>query len=64
MKLSEMEGQTLTVKLNGSDTMIAVLKEIRPIGFLFEVKSSDSGTYCAGQHVFMSTSCPITFSTV
>ena len=64
MKLSEMEGQTLNVKINGTSSMLALLKEIRPIGFFFEVKECTTGEYCTGQHVFISTNCPLTLSTL
>lgn len=63
MKLSELEGKTLNVQLSAKISMLAELKEIRPIGFFFEVKSCESGKYKIGQHVFMSAACPVTFST-
>jgi hypothetical protein len=64
MKLSQLEGKTLRVDFGKKHSVIAILKEIRPVGFYFEVTSSESSRYRAGQHVFMSVSCPVIFSTL
>jgi hypothetical protein len=64
MKLSQLEGKTLRVDFGKKHSFIAILREIRPIGFYFEVTSSESARYKAGQYVFLSVSCPVIFSTL
>jgi len=64
MKLSELEGRELRVDFGKKQSINAILREIRPIGFYFEVTSSASIKYRAGQYVFMSISYPIVFSTL
>lgn len=64
MKISEMVGQTLSLQVSEGISILAELQEIRPVGFLFEVKNSDISSYRKGQHVFLSVSCPFSFSTL
>lgn len=64
MKISELVGKTISLEVTQGNTIIAELKETRPVGFLFEVKHSELSSYLRGEHVFLSASCPFSFSTM